>query len=85
MGVHKEIVKQLMKNELLDQFKSHKASGVRQLSTRWLYKHFLPSLSRKELIALEEVFAEMINENSIEYVKGSQPTYRLTSKGEKLI
>lgn len=82
MGIHKEIIKASMRVELLEQFTLQGESRGTQLSTRWLYQHYLPTLSKKELIALEEVFAEMIEEKILEYVTGGQPTYRLTGKGE---
>lgn len=85
MGVHKEIIKASMKVEFLEQFTLQGKDRGATLSIKWLYQDYLPTLSKKELKALEEVLAEMIQDEILEYVTRGQPTYRLTSKGENLL
>lgn len=85
MGVHNEIIKASMKVEFLEQFTLQGGGRGTTLSIKWLYQDYLPSLSKNEFKALEEVLAEMIQDEILEYVTGGKPTYRLTSKGENLL
>lgn len=85
MGVHKEVVKLSIKNEILEQFNTQKAEEGTLLAVKWLYEEFLPTLSKKEMNALEEILVEMIHDGIIEHVKAQRPSYRLTKKGEGLL
>jgi hypothetical protein len=85
MGVHKEVIKLSIKNEIFEQFKQQKAQEGTLLAPKWLYEELLPTLSKKEMKALEEILSEMIHDGIIEHVQGKQPSYRLTKKGEQLL
>lgn len=85
MGVHKEIIKLSIKNEILEQFNAQNAEKGMLLAPKWLYEEFLPTLSKKEMNALEEILVEMIHDGIIEHVKEQRPSYRLTEKGEGLL
>jgi len=81
MGTRKERIKQAIRDELLGRFFSRNAQEGDTLAEDWLHEEFMPSLSKKEEQALEEVLAEMIAEGLIEHVHGRRPTFRLTAKG----
>lgn len=85
MGVHKEVIKLSIKNEIFEQFNKQQAQEGTLLAAKWLYQEFLPTLSKKEMKALEEILSEMIHDGIIEHIKEKQPSYRLTKKGEGLL
>lgn len=85
MGAQREAIKLAIKDELLGRFRSANAKAGDPLSPKWLYEDFMPTLSAKEEMALEETVGEMIAEGIIEYVGGSQPTYRLTQWGRDIL
>lgn len=85
MGTHREVIKLSIKQEFFEQFGRQQARAGDALSVAWLYDDFLPTLSKKELVALEEILAEMVNEGIIEHVREKRSTYRLTSKGATLL
>lgn len=85
MGKQNEALKLAIKDELLGEFRTVGAERGAVIPPSWLYDHFLPTLSRKEELALEETVAEMIREGIIEYVPGPRPTYRLTGKGAEML
>ena len=85
MGKHQESLKLAIKDELLGKFRAMGGSAGDLLPGTWLYDDFLPSLSRKEEQALEEVLNEMQTEGLIETVSGVRPTYRLTKRGEDIL
>lgn len=84
MGTRKDRIKGAIREELLARMTVGQDKGGGQLSADWLYGEFLPSLSEKEVQALEEILAEMIADGVIEHVRGRRPTYRLTAKGRKV-
>ena len=84
MGKHSNLIKFAIRNELLGQFSLRGAKAGDILPTNWLYNQYLPSLSMKEEKILEEVINEMLTQGLIEYVSGSEPTYRLTEKGKSI-
>ena len=83
MGAHKEALKMAIKNEILDRFRKENAKPGDMLSVAWLYDDFLPSLSMKENLALEEIFEEMIHEGLLKYIHGQKATYALTKEGKE--
>ncbi|WP_028583588.1 hypothetical protein [Desulfogranum mediterraneum] len=82
---HKELIKAAIRADLLAQFARQRAREGESLSWQWLYGEFLPSLSRKELIALEECLAEMITQGLIVPVQAVRPSYALTARGAALL
>ena len=85
MGTRKDRIKLAIRDELLGRLISRQGKEEDLLEADWLYDEFLPSLSKKEEQALEEVLAEMVGEGLIEHVRSRRPTYRLTAKGKKLL
>lgn len=85
METRKDRIKMAIRNELLGRFFAIGERGGNTLAGDWLYDEFLPSLSKKEELALEEVLVEMVGEGLIEHVAGRRPTYRLTSKGRNAV
>ena len=85
MGTQKDRIKLAIRDELLGRFLAKDDKEKEMLGADWLYDEFLPSLSKKEEEALEEVLAEMIGEGIIEHVRGRRPTYRLTARGRRLL
>jgi len=85
MGTDKEAIKLAIKDEFLSRFKKADAKPGDTLSVAWLYDEFLPSLSKKEQLALEEAIIEMIHDGLIKYVHSPKITYALTQKGKDLL
>jgi RIO-like serine/threonine protein kinase len=85
MKTRKEVLKQVIKNELLNQFRKMKAVEGDILSPVWLYEEFLPSLRKKGEAVLEEAIGEMLHDGIIANSNGRRPTYRLTAKGADLL
>lgn len=85
MGAQKEALKLAIKDEFLGRFRKAKAKPGDVLPVAWLYDDFLPSLSKSEQLALEEVVSEMINQGLITYVEGPKATYALTEKGSEIL
>lgn len=85
MGTDKETIKLAIKDEFLNRFKKTDAKPGDTLSVTWLYDEFLPSLSKKEQLALEEAILELIHDGLIEYVHTPKITYTLTQKGKDLL
>ncbi len=85
MGTDRESIKLAIKDEFLGRFRGMQAKEGDALSPDWLYNDFLPSLSRKEEKALEEIVGEMMNEGIIVQTSGRRPTYQLTRKGRELL
>ncbi len=85
MGKHKEALKLAIKDELLGKFRAAKAGNGDLLSPQWLHQVYMPTLSPKEVLALEEAISEMITEGIIEYVGGRTPSYKLTHKGAEML
>ncbi len=85
MGTHKEALKLAIKDEFFSRFKKENAKPGDTLSTAWLYDEFLPSLTKKEQLALEEAIIEMIHDGLIKYVDSPKITYALTEKGKDLL
>lgn len=85
MGAQKEAIKMAIKDEILGRFRQANAQPGDMLSIAWLYDEFLPSLSEKENLALEEVINEMINEGLLKYIDGPKVTYALTKKGKEIL
>jgi len=81
MGTQKERLKTAIRDELLARMASGPDKESGQLSADWLYGDYLPSLSSKEVEALEEALAEMVADGVIVTVQGRRPTYRLANKG----
>lgn len=85
MGTDKEAIKLAIKDEFLSRFKQADAKPGDTLSVTWLHDQFLPSLTKKEQLALEEAILEMIHDGLIEYVHSPKITYALTQKGKDLL
>lgn len=85
MGTQKEAIKMAIKDEILGHFRKANAKPGDVLAVAWLYDDFLPSLSDKEQLALEEIINEMINEGLLTYVAGPKATYALTKKGKEIM
>lgn len=83
MGRQKESLKQAIMDEFLARMRRGGSGADREaeLDPRWLYEEFLPSLSPKEEVALEEVLAEMLHSGLIVRTGGRRPSYRLTPEG----
>jgi RIO-like serine/threonine protein kinase len=81
----KEVLKQAVKDELLNRFRIMKAVEGDILSPVWLYEEFLPSLRKRGEEVLEEAIGEMLHDGIIANSNGRRPTYRLTSKGADLL
>ena len=79
----KDRIKLAIRDELLGRFATGRESDDYVLAADWLYDEYLPTLTKKEERALEEVLAEMIGEGMIEHVGGRRPTFRLTAKGQQ--
>lgn len=85
MGKDREAIKLSIKDEFFSRFKKADAKPGDTLSVTWLYDEFLPSLSKKEQLSLEEAILEMIHDGLIEYVHSPKITYALTQKGKDLM
>ena len=85
MGKDRETIKLVIKDEFLSRFKKADAKPGDTLSVKWLYDEFLPSLTKKEQLALEEAIIEMIHDGLITYVHSPKITYALTQKGKDLL
>lgn len=81
METRKDRLKRAIRKELLGRMATGQDRERGELSTDWLYGEYLPSLSAKEEVALEETIAEMVADGLIVAVQGRRPTYRLTGKG----
>ena len=81
METRKDRLKRTIREELLGRLAAGQDKESGELSPDWLYGEFLPSLSAKEEVALEETIAEMIADGLVVAVRGRRPTYRLTDKG----
>jgi hypothetical protein len=85
MGKDKEAIKLAIKDEFLSCFKKVDAKPGDTLSVTWLYDQFLPSLTKKEQLALEEAVLEMIHDGLITSIHSPKITYALTQKGKDLL
>jgi Asp-tRNA(Asn)/Glu-tRNA(Gln) amidotransferase B subunit len=85
MGTDKEAIKLALKDEFFSHFKKVDTKSGDTLSVTWLYDEFLPSLSKKEQLALEDAILEMIHDGLITYVHRPKITYALTQKGKDLL
>jgi hypothetical protein len=85
MGKDKEAIKLAIKDEFLSHFKKADAKPGDIISVTWLHDQFLPSLTKKEQVVLEEAILEMIHDGLITYVHSPKITYALTQKGKDLL
>ncbi len=85
MGKDKEAIKLAIKDEFFSRFKKTDAKPGDVLSVTWLYDQFLPGLSKKEQLALEEAILEMIHDGLITSIDKPKTTYILTQKGKDLM
>lgn len=85
MGKDKETIKLAIKDVFFSRFQKADAKPGDTLSVRWLYDEFLPSLTKKEQLVLEEAILEMIHDGLITYVHSPKITYALTQKGKDLM